>query len=589
MKIKHNTLPVLGTGSGGHFNTPTTSIFNTNPTFNFSMNGPSSVAVNFSTNSTIATTTNANANNNSNQTEMSDSMTSSFVDSRSMLARINEDSLSPSFSTQIQTRSKAAQQQHSQRHHQMLNTSTGVSVSGGTVKAASCATSTATTTTTDSSSSFKRHSHSHHNHSQSQHAIGKIVKPIPVRPVSSSSSSSTHSSSFCSATANLILKTHHNNNNTITNVDNVSLSNVESNESSSSLSNNGNFSLIAKYFASFPATRLKAQSPIPPNDETMAASSSSSSLATFKPQATPFLPFKKTQSSHYSNNVNNNSNNNAHLSLLSSTQNFANMSASLAGNGGVQSSTQVDTDGIQFNLRSSSHNNHHHHHHHHHLNNTDHLCTNFKRMIKLNDNQNHHVIASNIEEATSSPRTAASNTPTGLLDSDSSSNHSNGGDPLLANCFTLNANGQGFLNNLNNDSNSSTTATTAPIFGQITMETRSTRKFLIKHHPYLQLNNTNISQQHNELNRSNTTSNSSNKQQLRPSINLIKMKRMIYANNSNQRGAEASPVLNKNNRASRSNGVSVRHLKKNYFVSNIKFLKWMISKNDNRIVKIKRL
>ena len=191
MKIKHNTLPVLGAGSGAsggntHFNT--TSIFNSNPTFNFNMNGPSSVAVNFSTNPTTNITTTTNNSNANNQTEVSGSMTSSFVDSRSMLARINEDSLSPSFSTQIQTRSKAAQQ-HSQRHHQTLNASN--SLSGGAIKA-SCATST--TTTTDPSSSFKRHSHSHHNHNQSQHSIGKIVKPIPVRPVSSSSSSSTHSS-----------------------------------------------------------------------------------------------------------------------------------------------------------------------------------------------------------------------------------------------------------------------------------------------------------------------------------------------------------------------------------------------------------
>lgn len=57
------------------------------------------------------------------------------------------------------------------------------------------------------------------------------------------------------------------------------------------------------------------------------------------------------------------------------------------------------------------------------------------------------------------------------------------------------------------------------------METRSTRKFLIKHHPYLQLSN----QQHQHTfagaeNSGTMSSNACGEQ--RPSINFIKMKKL---------------------------------------------------------------
>lgn len=74
---------------------------------------------------------------------------------------------------------------------------------------------------------------------------------------------------------------------------------------------------------------------------------------------------------------------------------------------------------------------------------------------------------------------------------------------------------------------------TASRLGQITMETRSTRKFLIKHHPYLQ------------------QTNSSTKSQQRPSINLMKKlnsKKLDESCNSHQDSSN-----NRSGRSSRSN------------------------------------
>lgn len=59
--------------------------------------------------------------------------------------------------------------------------------------------------------------------------------------------------------------------------------------------------------------------------------------------------------------------------------------------------------------------------------------------------------------------------------------------------------------------------------GQIQMETRSTRKFLIKHHPYLQL----ISQQQQQLpDDVDVSQQRVGMVEQRPSINFIKMKRL---------------------------------------------------------------
>lgn len=269
-------------------------------------------------------------------------------------------------------------------------------------------------------SAAKLQMNSQKNRCTTQHAIGKIVKPIPVRPVSSSSS--THSSTFSSH--------HHNNNNSNQNTSLIKLIKSSANDS-----NDSNFSLIAKYFASFPATRLKSthhhSNIIHPVESSCHSSSQSQSPimpVLHDSKSTPFLPFKKHQQQQYP-------------SLQSSSVLH----------------TNVDLKPFDLQIKS-----------------TDHLCTNFKRMIKLND------LSDEYNFSPASPQTArSSNTPISLLDNEI--DHSNDSIDQF-------------------DSR----------FGQITMETRSTRKFLIKHHPYLKSYNTQL------LNTSPSH---------RPSINLLKMKK----------------------------------------------------------------
>lgn len=238
-----------------------------------------------------------------------------------------------------------------------------------------------------------------HNHNvgakRNNHSAGKIVKPIPVRAVSSASS--THSSSFAS--------TNHSSQSSSL----LSLIKQGSTDLKNS-PNDAGFSLIAKYFASFPATRLKSTPTCDPQTNT---------FDQFK--ITPFLPFKK-----------NNATSSSTCSLqCNSIQNEANQAT-----------------------------------------NTDHLCTNFKRVIKLNYDDEYNFVPA-------SPLTArSSNTPNSLLN-DQDSNDSDQLDSRL---------------------------------GQMTMETRSTRKFLIKHHPYLKYNS--------------QLMNSVSPSQARPSINLLKMKKL---------------------------------------------------------------
>jgi len=191
------------------------------------------------------------------------------------------------------------------------------------------------------------------------------------------------------------------------------------------------------------------------------------------------------------------------------------------------------------------------------INNTDHLCTNFKRMIKLSDsnNTNNQMIES---DTPISPLTAASNTPTfentttiaaadlfennntfsfSNFDCDSSNFiHEPSINNLIDGSFSLPINNDSDNNNIlttttntseiNGSSNSTNKTDQSSRFGQITMETRSTRKFLIKHHPYLQLNS--------NINNNSTNTNKLFNQQ-RPSINLIKMKKLISkSSNSNK-------------------------------------------------------
>lgn len=308
----------------------------------------------------------------------------------------------------------------------------------------------------DSSLCHKHHKH----HGQNQHVIGKIVKPIPVRPMSSSSSSSsTHSSQFNA-------KSIHSNLSNLTETVNAQ------NDSASKLdSSNQNFSLIAKYFASFPATRLAKTtqffSETTPNFNTH----SSSEINT---KSTPFLPFKKSASINNHNNSNSTTNSNNDQQVHST-----------------------------FVLRSQTASN---------LTNTDHLCTNFRRMIKLNESE--YRVSPNIIRNTS----PAAHTPIGSeqvqfnhinFNSVNDTNDQYGNLQLPINSDSINS---GY--NQENDSAcylASNDEDTTTRLGQITMETRSTRKFLIKHHPYLQHN----------LSSPGGLNSSKNLNQ-RPSINLMK-------------------------------------------------------------------
>ena len=365
--------------------------------------------------------------------------------------------------------------------------------------------------------------HRRHNHHH-QHVIGKIVKPIPVRPVSSSSSSSsTHSSHHHH-------HHHHAHHHRNTKTNEHLLANLYE-MSSATLpapppQPNENFSLIAKYFASFPATRLKTNASPPSSSPVFEQQQTHNELfkSLNKPnissnKSTPFLPFKKTSTTS-----------------ASSTASLAAVPAPiLTGFTSNFSSQPVDSQTSGLNLRSHAHG------HSHGFANlllpvsaplplnqpnttTDYLCTNFKRMIKLNDYAE--------ETSAASPQTATSNTPTGILDSDETNESTNSSTGAVVDYASASSSGG------------------APRFGQITMETRLTRKFLIKHHPYLQINSVTGQQQ---------------QQQTRPSINLIKMKKLICASskeaecsndNDHTPKAGTSPVLfnassNKSGRTSR--------------------------------------
>jgi hypothetical protein len=348
-------------------------------------------------------------------------------------------------------------------------------------------------------------------HHKQHHVIGKIVKPIPVRPVSSSASS-THSSSFSSTHHQ-----HHHNHSMASFISNSMLSMSQtgqtqpapqtsgtSSESAVNSNSSNEFSLIAKYFASFPATRLKSsnlsESINNSNTNPVGYSSNSSSPVMLPPFATttgqptepvehsnqsskrtPFLPFKKplpvsAASSHQ------------HAPLTTATSHSHGYASDLGAVGGIGcvSSTLVPIDlGTSRNL--NPYNLRHYHQNNHGNQSTDHLCTNFKRMIKLND----HTHAAHEDLSPASPCNVAANSainlPTGLNDH----NEKESSDSRL---------------------------------GQITMETRSTRKFLIKHHPYLQFN-----QNHNTstVYPLQSLSQQQQHQQPRPSMNLIKMKKMI--------------------------------------------------------------
>lgn len=209
-----------------------------------------------------------------------------------------EDGYDPLSSNTILTRSaavRAAQQMklHQQRHHHHVGNSSNsrprnAALGGSTMSG----------------------------HGQHQHILGKIVKPIPVRPISSSSS--THSSSFSASSCINLIKNNDTSSAVVVNQQPAAA--AQSTHTLSSCDQMPNFSLIAKYFASFPATRLKtntnvsepshggatvqpafipssSQSPLSFTTSSFAAPAAAVSTKPNDHQLfkmTPFLPFKKS-------------------------------------------------------------------------------------------------------------------------------------------------------------------------------------------------------------------------------------------------------------------------------------------------------
>ena len=368
------------------------------------------------------------------------------------------------------------------------------------------------------SSNLKHSNHIQHNH---QHQLaGKIVKPIPVRPVSSSASSTHSSSAFSASIANYISNSLFKPNETF------------SAASSAATAANNEFSLIAKYFASFPATRLKATTTTLNEHRPNNSSSSSCSpiLATnetttsnnSKQRNTPFLPFKKPSASFCAQDSSVQLQNSYISNNTLTDVNCAEYTTT-----GEQFDPSAATEHHPYNLRhySQSHTTEHH------------LCSNFKRMIKLNDlataqtvstdesaaNQYlHHHHHHQAVVATWSPHLAAA------------TNHANS----LATCGGAAGIEDHLAGRSNTDDEFAMPLLPVMCHGQITMETRSTRKFLIKHHPYLQMHHKQQQQLEQQY------------QLPRPSMNLIKMKKLINKANrklakqlEQQQGKHMSPAL----------------------------------------------
>lgn len=294
-----------------------------------------------------------------------------------------------------------------------------------------------------------------------------------MRPISSSASS-THSSSGAQTAQ-------------------TTLQNILKSEQNDQMSQ---FSLIAKYFASFPATRLKNS-----NQETITINNPKTSsnanisgpdtdskfpalfctddqstdhlfLNTSKAPKTRFLPFKHSIQFDFKQQ---NQNQISKQIMNSTGEKVTSHSNSLK----ISCETHIphESTGLSNKLEikpinSSIQKNY---------NPSTDLCTNFKRLIKLTDTtpvldlHHHSMSASSLASISRS----SSKTPTQNEDDS---------DPGLSKTR----------------------------LGQIQMETRSTRKFLIKHHPYLQ--NTNQPQ--------HSLQKLSKDRQQRPSINFIKMKRL---------------------------------------------------------------
>jgi hypothetical protein len=409
------------------------------------------------------------------------------------------------------------------------------------------------------------------------------VKPIPVRPISSSASSTHSSSGVAVAVAAAASAASAATNHGIHSL----LSKSEPAPADQS------FSLIAKYFASFPATRLKASHLEPVSNSCFVApttllSATAADGNQLSNPATPVATLTSVPAStphHYALPL-------AHFAAANSATTPVNVTATMATTTGnhlfensaskhqpttrflpfkqvknrllsrlnklyftkfyyfksssnygkqttqfqqyqISSNKQVGdvssshthynpTNSNQWQLNNNITNtatnnniqepdNHHNHSHPHHQS-TDHLCTNFKRLIKLtdtsqHDHHHHHSFAAIVSRS-------PSNTPTHQLMSSATVANTTANN-VAATVTTQQPNGGG---DCDSDSDLSKTR-----LGQIQMETRSTRKFLIKHHPYLQL----ISQQQQQLpDDVDLSQQRVGMVEQRPSINFIKMKRL---------------------------------------------------------------
>lgn len=248
------------------------------------------------------------------------------------------------------------------------------------------------------------------------------------------------------------------------------------------------FSLIAKYFASFPATRLKCNNQEVKNGTKRNTNIDLDQINSIKNNpkliqnlsysnstnnsTTRFIPFKQpcdrkitTQNVPFSKQT---------FNTVVSEKNFTPSKLQISGETKLSNFgySAFKNDNKNLDLQN--------------FQSTDHLCNNFKRLIKLTDSQTIPVgeLYKNLV-STQSITTIAQSPEITSAQVEFDSNTDLGENRL----------------------------------GQIQMETRSTRKFLIKHHSYLQHINTQEQQK--------SSKNCPRKiVQQRPSINLIKMKRL---------------------------------------------------------------
>lgn len=249
------------------------------------------------------------------------------------------------------------------------------------------------------------------------------------------------------------------------------------------------FSLIAKYFASFPATRLKCNNPEVNNGTKINTNIDLDQINSVTTNT------KLIQNRSYSSSTNNSTTrfiafkqpcdrNLLTQNIPLSKQTFnTEVSEKIV----TPSKLQIPGETLLSNFSSSVLKNDNNNLDLHTFHSTDNLCNNFKRLIKLTDS----IPVAEIYKNLVSTQSIATNA-------------------------TIAQSPDFKLTQIKFDSN---TDLGENRLGQIQMETRSTRKFLIKHHSYLQHINTQEQQKSSKNSRVKIA-------QQRPSINLIKMKRL---------------------------------------------------------------